>query len=98
MRNDATISYLDDPVAATGHLIVVGRNEHRSPVPGYLQQSVEDEVAVDLILFGGRLVGEHHFGISRQSTCNRHSLLLATRQLLREVLSETAKGQTFQSG
>ena len=84
----ATAGELDHPVGDAGDLAVVGDDEDRGVLAvGLLVQQVEDLHAGAEVELAGRLVGQQDRVAGRQRAGDRHPLLLAAGELVREVLA-----------
>jgi hypothetical protein len=84
--DDLTIGHKDDPIGnSAGEAHLMTDNDHRHPRRGQLLHHLQylfDHLGVQ---GRGRLVEEHHLRLHGQGAGDCHSLLLAARELAREL-------------
>ena len=77
-----------------GDLAVVGHDDHRGARKvGLLVQQLEDLHAGAEVELAGRLVGQQDRVAGGERARDRHALLLAARQLVREMVEPAARGR-----
>ena len=84
---DPAVVEADDPVAVLGDVRLVRDQQHRDAA--LLIQTLEDVHHLDAgarVQVAGRLVRQEDGGLVDQGAGNRHPLLLAARELVREVI------------
>ena len=84
---DPSVDQVDQPVRHVGDVALVGDDHHRHAVFLHVLQHAHDVARGGRVERAGRLVGEQELRLRDQRAGDRHALLLAARQLRRQVLS-----------
>ena len=86
LLHDLTVEEVDDAVGVAGVALGVGYHDDGGAFLVEVGQKVHHFLAVLGVQVTRRLVGEDELGVGDDGTGDGHPLLLATRQLLREMV------------
>ena len=96
--NDTPILQPDDPLGLHRNGVVVGDEHHGVPLPVQLLQHPQHLAAGVAVQRAGGLVGQNDRRVTRQSTCNGDTLLLAAGKLVGLVLELIAQPYPLKRG
>jgi hypothetical protein len=94
--HDAPVPHPHHPLGVVRHLLLVGDHDDRPAVRVQVGEQREDVVGAAAVERARRLVGEQEHRVRRDRAGDRHPLLLAARQLRRQVVHPVAQPDLLQ--